>query len=344
MKFDVIGFEEKTLWEKITDKREVYYQWQYVDAFFKIGDGIPKLAYAEKNGEYVYNVFFIRDISKDLELNQGTYNYFDIITPYGYGGIDCTKNNKELLNYFLKKLEEYCKKNKIVSEFVRLSPFLNNYTNYNESYEIKRISKTIFIKLDAPEQIWNDLESRCRNTIRRAQKNNLIIKSGFDKSFLDEFIKIYNETMNRDDADRYYFFNDVFFDSILINLKNYAKIYTVYYDNKPISSSIIIFNGTSAHYHLSGTLSEYLSLGANNLSLYQIALDLYSMGYKNFHLGGGYGGDKSPLLKFKKSFNKFGELDFYIGKKIHDENGYIDLCKSKNTDLEETFFPAYRKV
>ena len=51
MKFEVIDFNNKDKWQEITKNREVYYQWQYVDAFYQIGDGIPKLAYAELNGD-----------------------------------------------------------------------------------------------------------------------------------------------------------------------------------------------------------------------------------------------------------------------------------------------------
>ncbi len=341
MNFNVIGFENKQLWSKIVKNQEVYYQWQYIDAFYKNGDGEPKLAYAEDNGEYVYNVFFIRDIAKDLCLTNA-YQYFDITTPYGYGGVNTNSNNKTLLNYFFKSFKEYCNNNKIVSEFIRLNPILNNYKYYSDDYEICNISKTVYIKLNNPDQIWNDMESRGRNTIRKAQNNNLEIKSGFDEEFLGEFIKIYKDTMTRDNADKYYYFNDDFFKSILENLKGFAKIYTVYFDNKPINSSIILFNGENAHYHLSGTLSNYMRLGANNYALYEIALDLCKMGYKKFHLGGGYGGDDSPLLKFKKSFNKNGELNFYIGKRIFDIENYDRLCDELKIDDNSGFFPAYR--
>lgn len=258
-------------------------------------------------------------------------------------GIDSTTNNDELKKFFFYNFKNYCFNKKIVSEFIRLNPLLNNYKLYNSEYEIINISKTVYMKLDNSEQIWNDLESRCRNTIRKAQKNNLVIKSGFDKKMLEEFINIYNETMNRDNAESYYLFNKAFFESIFNNLKKFAKIYTVYFEDKAINSSIIMFNGKNAHYHLSGTLSEYMSLGANNFALYEIALDLCNMGYKKFHLGGGYGGDSSPLLKFKKSFNKNGELDFYIGKRIYNIEIYNKLCALRNIDNTESFFPAYRK-
>lgn len=344
MKFDVIGFENKEEWSKIVQNGEVYYQWQYVDAFYKIGDGIPKLAYAELNGEYVYNVFFLRNVAKDLKLENDNFNnIYDIVTPYGYGGVTCTSINQKLLDFYFNNFSKYCENNNIISEFVRLCPFSENYVNYNNYYNLIQFSKTVSMKLENPEQIWNDLESRCRNTIRKAKKNNLVVKNGFNKKMLDEFIKIYNDTMSRDTANSYYFFNEEFFQSILENLKEFAKIYTVYLEDKPISSSIIMFNGKSAHYHLSGTLSEYMKYGANNLGLYEIALDLCKNGYKQFHLGGGYGGDSSPLLKFKKSFNKFGELDFYIAKKIWNEKKYKDICDLVGISENEKFFPAYRK-
>lgn len=343
MKFEVIGFENKTLWEEITKKSDIYNQWQYVDAFYKNGDGIPKLAYAKQNDEYVLNVFLIRNVAKDLCLDEKKYHYYDITTPYGYGGIDTTSDNFELLEYFFLNFEKYCENNKIISEFIRINPLLEKHNLYNCKYEIINVSKTVYMKLENEEQIWNDLESRCRNTIRKAQKNNLTIKSGFDKKMLEEFISIYNETMKRDNAEPYYFFGQDFFKSILENLKEYAKIYTVYYNNKAINSSIILFNNQNAHYHLSGSLSDYMHLGANNFALYEIALDLCQMGCKKFHLGGGYGGDTSPLLKFKRSFNKFGDLNFYIGKRKYDLKAYGELCDLKNIIISESYFPAYRK-
>ena len=50
----------------------------------------------------VINVFFLRSIAKDFSLDEKEYEYYDIITPYGYGGIDCLKENIELLQYYHK--------------------------------------------------------------------------------------------------------------------------------------------------------------------------------------------------------------------------------------------------
>ncbi len=352
MEFEVIDFLSKDKWHDIVKDKEVYYQWEYIDAFYQNKEGEPFLAYAKYNNDYVFNVYFKRDIADDklfknkIEANK----HFDLITPYGYGGIDIIGNeNQELLEFYFKEFENYCIENNIVSEFVRLNPLSDNYRFYsNTDYELIQFSKTIYMRLDNEEQIWNDMESSCRNKIRKAQKNGLTIKTGFDKEMFEEFIKIYKETMRRDNAIDYYYFGNNFFDSIFENMKDYSTIYTVYFENQPINSVMVIYNNENCHYHLSGTLSEYMKLGSNNLSLYEIAKDCCKKGYKRFHLGGGYGGDESPLLNFKKSFNKNGELDFYLAKKIFNKEIYDKLVlireKEENFDKNSNYFPLYRSI
>ncbi len=352
MKFEVISFSNKEKWEEIVKDKEVYYQWQYVDAFYKNNDGIPFLAYANYDDDYVFNVFLKRDIAtfKVFKGKIKENTYFDITTPYGYGGIDIRGcENTNLLKFYFEEFDKYCLKNNIISEFVRLNPLNDNYRFYLKSnYEIWEFAKTIYMKLDNEEQIWNDLESSCRNKIRKALKYNLTVKSGFSKKMLDEFISIYNETMRRDKAEDYYFFKEEFFSSVFKNMKNNALIYTVYLEDKPINSVLVIYNNKNCHYHLSGSVTEYMKLSPNNLSLYEIAKDFCNKGYEKLHLGGGYGGDKSTLLTFKRSFNKDGELKFRLGKRIFDRKLYDDLVnirlKEENFDKNSMFFPLYRST
>jgi len=94
-------------------------------------------------------------------------------------------------------------------------------------------------------------------------------------------------------------------------------------------------------------LNEYKSYRPNNMMLYQAALRYKTMGKKCFHLGGGYSGNDS-LFKFKKGFNKNGLLDFYVGRKINNEDIYEKLVKEwkiKNglgENFRFDFFPLYR--
>lgn len=254
--FQIIDFDDKEVWGNIADDTvEIYDKWQYVSAFYKNGDGIPYMAYLKGKDGYIYNVFLKRNINEDekfknIDLQEQLY---DIITPYGYGGVKIKgKISEEEKNEFFKQFENYCIENNIVSEFIRLNPLEDNYKNYEgQDYLIEKISNTIYIDLESEEKIWNDLKGSCRNKIRKAINNNLYVKSGFNDEMFSEFQNIYNETMNRDNADNYYFFKEDFFIDIKENLKDSAIIYTVYKEDLPISSTIILYKKENAHYHLS---------------------------------------------------------------------------------------------
>lgn len=352
MKFEIISFDEEKKWDMIVkQKADIYYQREYIEPFFKQGDGEPCLAYAQEENNIVFNVFFKRDIAELDYFKEKIKRkeYFDIITPYGYGGIDIiNKPTKELEKYFFGKFNDYCIQNNIISEFIRLSPLNNNNIYYeNENYEILPISKTVYMNIQNDEQIWSEMESRCRNTIRKAQKSELKIEIGYNKKMMDEFQEIYTETMKRDNAEEYYFFDRSFFDIYYKNMEQNSIIVTAYKEEKAISSSLFIYSNENAHYHLSGTLTEYLRLGANSLIIYEAAKKLSSLRCKRLHLGGGYGGDDSPLLKFKKSFSKNELLDFYIGKKVYNKEKYRELVKirekEENFDSNSKFFPLYRR-
>lgn len=344
-----VTLEDKLKWEEIVGHDcEVYDMWQYVSAFEKNNDGQPILLYKEYANGIIYNVVLKRDISKMSEFNNQKQVY-DFISPYGYAGIKKVGeiNDHDLKN-FLEEYTKYCQKNNIISEFIRLNPLQDNYKNYSfdKSFNITYNSKTVYMELENEEQIWSNLKSTCRNRIRKAQNSGIKIKNGFSSAMFEDFKKIYKETMDRDTAEEYYYFSDVFFEDIKENLKHNATLVIAYLDNVAIDAVLMIYNGKNAHYHLGGTLNDYMNLGAHNYVLYEAALLSLRKGFKKFHLGGGYGGDDSPLLRFKRTLNKNGDLDFYIGKKIYNIDKYNELVNIKESSIknkiDDNFFPKYR--
>ena len=181
--------------------------------------------------------------------------------------------------------------------------------------------------------------------IRKAKKNKVIIVLEDDIKTINDFKKIYISTMDRNDATKYYYFNDNFFNDTINSLDKNLFIANAYYGNKIIASSLIMRHSKYLHYHCSGALREYRKLQANNLLLYEVAKWGNENGYEKFHLGGGYESESDSLYKFKKSFSKLEDNDFYIGKKIHNIELYNNLTAIVNetkTD-KSSFFPEYRK-
>lgn len=348
----IVTIEQNETWDSIAKgfkNHDVYYFSGYVKAFQLHGGGEPLLFYYNDSNVKAINVVMKRDIAKDpifqgrLSLN----TYFDLATPYGYGGFLIEgEKKKEYLNHIFCKYDLYCRNNGIISEFVRFHPVLNNNTGLETVYDVLTTGKTVSIELKSEDYIWNNVTSKNRNVIRKAKKSGVEIYWGRNPKLMGEFINMYNATMDRDKAEEYYYFGKDFYNSILNDLKyNFLMFYAVYKE-KIIAMSMVLFSNNQMHYHLSASVKEYLTYAPTNLLLYEAACWGCENGFKTFHLGGGLGSKEDNLYKFKKAFNRNSDNDFYIGKKIFDKEKYNKLVeirmREENFDKNTPFFPTYR--
>lgn len=349
----LVNLDDMKKWDGIVKtfiNYDVYYLSGYVKAFEIYGEGEPMLFYYEDQEIRAINVVIKRDISKEKSFAEliPINTYFDTITPYGYGGFII---EGKITDYNLKSLDEeykrFCKKKGIISEIVRFHPVLNNRINLEQIYDILLLGKTVTVKLDSQEQIWNGLSNTSKNRIRKAEKSGVKIYWGRDPKLIDEFIALYNVTMYKNNAKDFYYFTKDFYNSILYDLKYNFMIFYAMYEGKIIAISLILHSNKQLHYHLSGSDIGYLNLAPINLLFYEIACWGYANGFNTFHLGGGLGSKEDSLYKFKCTFNKNSDSTFAIGRKIFDEERYNDLiiigCKEKEVEGESSFFPAYRK-
>ena len=84
-----------------------------------------------ENGEIV-NQF----IKREIPIKVDGITYYDIVTPYGYGGpyiVECIDKDK-LLKDYEKQFTDYCIDNNIVAEFVRFHPLFNNALDFDSIY------------------------------------------------------------------------------------------------------------------------------------------------------------------------------------------------------------------
>ncbi|WP_240377985.1 lipid II:glycine glycyltransferase FemX [Bacillus piscicola] len=348
----VMSLNESEKWDDIVNKftnYDVYYLSDYTRAFEIHGDGKPLLFYFEDSNIKAINVVMLRDIGKDsnffgrIDLN----SHFDVSTPYGYGGfiIEGEPSNSSLAKLD-SEYREYCVNNNIVSEFVRFHPLLNNSNNMDYIYDVIKLGKTVTMKLETTEQIWSSLTGKNRNVIRKARKSGVEIFWGRNWQLYEQFIDMYEATMDKDNAKDYYYFNEDFYKSILYDLKYNSLIFYAVLEGKTIAMSMILFSNEKMHYHLSATYKEYLTYAPTNLLLYEAACWGAENGFETFHLGGGLGGKEDNLFNFKKAFNKNSNTNFAIGKKIFDKKKYDELLKIRSVeysfDKKTEFFPVYR--
>lgn len=342
----MIDISSSAEWDSIVhsfENYDVYSLSGYTKAFEIHGDGLPMLFYYEGSGLRGFNIVIKRDIAADPmffgKLEKGTW--FDLITPYGYGGWLLEGNGDTApLDEAYSKL---CRENNIVSEFVRFHPIWNNASRMEQMYNVVYLGHTISMDLNDEDTIWDNIISKNRNMIRKAEKNDITIVHGLDHESLLTFKKMYDETMTKDAAEAYYFFKESFYDSIFHDLRDNAEVFTAYYEGKPIAAAIMLFANNRMNYHLSGSDIEYRSLAPTNLLLYKAALWGCEKGMKTLHLGGGIGSHEDNLYKFKKAFYKGEPKQFSIGKKIFLPGIYSDLNRYREGIPASSFFPEYRR-
>lgn len=349
--FLIVKSDEENKWNEIVKRLknyDVYYLLDYVKAFNLHGDGEPILFYYEDECIKALNVVMKRDISLD-ENFRGKINsdtYFDISTPYGYGGFIIEgEPSAESLKNMEENYVSLCQEQGIISEFVRFHPVLDNAKELKSIYVIQCLGKTVTVDLDSREKVWDNFIGKNRNVIRKSIKSEVEIFWGRSPNLIEKFLSMYNATMDKDNAQDYYYFKEDFYNSILNDLKYNSMIFYAVYEKKIIAMSMILYSNVQVHYHLSASDRVYQRLAPSNLLLYEVACWASENGYKTFHLGGGLGSKEDGLYSFKKVFNKNSNTTFSIGKKIFNQEKYEELLsirKEAQDDINSGFFPAYR--
>lgn len=323
---------------------DVFYLNEYALAFMQEDEknGIPFLLYYENGTDRAINVVFKRDVSKDekfagrIEENQ----YFDLISPYGYGGFWGNISDYDSLN---RAYNKFCMENHYICEFVRFELFGDYYNRYDGETETR--THNVVRNLELPiEDIWMDFKQKVRKNVKRANKNELKIIIENTGEYLDDFLNIYYSTMERSNAETEYYFSKNFFKTLDQMKENIMYFHTAYED-KIISTELVIYGAENCYSYLGGTDREYFELRPNDFLKYEIIKWAKEKGLKKFVLGGGYGEDDG-IFQYKTCLAPNGIVDFYIGRKIFDKKSYdylVSLRIEKNPDCIETkYFPKYR--
>lgn len=342
---------QKELWNTIVksfSNWDIYYLNEYAQSLMIHGDGQPILLYFESTDAKMAYVMMENDLSEQEWFKGQIYKgeYLDWTTPYGYGGPLFEGNvTEDWLIKCINQVKEYAKEKHIISQFFRFHPLLQNQSGMESVCNILPEKETIYIDTISEKQIYKNMTPNNRNMVRKAKK--LGVQISYDNGErLDEFEYIYNKTMEMHHADKYYSFQPKYFQYLKERMKKNMIFFYAEYEGNIISSSIFFYNEHYMHYHLSGTLPEYRKMASANLLLTEAAYWASSQGIQKLHLGGGVSQEDS-LFQFKKHFNRNGELKFYIGSNIFDEQKFKQLVdirgkKDQYFDKNQKYMILYR--
>ena len=304
------------------EKRDIYFTPEYYSLYQNYGDGQACCYVYEKDGTVVLYPFLINAISPlGYELDK---EYYDIQGAYGYNGIIASCYDTIVINSFWESFDLWCQDNRVVAEFSRFHPLLNNHLLASPKMKTFYSRRTVALDL-MDDDIWmHQISSKNRNMIRKAEKEGIMIVESDD---YETFRKLYNGTMSDLHAEDFYFFPPEYYSEYKQTFNDENLLCLAIYDGKVIAGSMFMYSEDYAHYHLSARNRQYSRYAANNLVLWYGIQKAKERGCKWLHFGGGTtGDDNDSLLKFKRDFSKT-LCEFWIGKRVHNQSVFDEIVR-----------------
>ena len=286
-------------------------------------------------------------------------SYYDMASPYGYGGPLVYGHDPaelpDLFASFREALHDYCLKEGIVAEFLRLHPLIRNHELFGQDEGLYQKNSTVWIDLRrTAEDILGGMRSdHQRNVGKAVRKGVEIVYSDMQADDVKEFHRLYSMTMERLEALPMFFFPLAFFEEAADQLKGHVSCFLAKWNGKVISAHLVLHRGHYIHNYLSGSDSEFRNLKPDVLITYKIALWAKARGYQFFHLGGGHACAVDSVFAFKSGFSPL-RSSYYMYRHVHDPAAYTGLCAARKEfeqrasgvrsadPIQEDYFPFYR--
>ena len=335
--FKILTLDQKDQWNMIIRSMHRYDFYHLAEYHQLDHSGQSLLLYFSSNKASLALPVILRPIA-------GT-EYNDLTSVYGYAGplSDQENPDEQTISEFQKNLLSFFDLHKIVSVFTRLHPlFTNQEFLLTGLGEIVDTNQTVGIDLSLPEYEQKRQYSRSlKNQINRLKRRNVIVKEAQTHEEIDLFIEIYQETMQRVNASKMYFFPNEYFYKFIEELP--STLFLAYYEKKAISGSLFTTCNGIVQAHLNATLNEYLRWSPLKLVLDCIRKYSGEKNEKILHLGGGVIGTDDSLFQFKARFSDL-RFSFKTWRYIHNEEVYDRLVYEKflNQIPNSSFFPLYR--
>lgn len=335
MQVDILTHWDEFLGLFPQERKDIYFAEEYVKLYESQTEKAECFVCREDD-----KVLLFPFLARIFEFNGKPYKDFE--TAYGYGGPVYNCNDMEFVNQSLAAFKTYCSENNYVAGFVRFHPLLQNQVGFDTIGRLLPERKTVAINLDQTmDEVWtNEIHSKNRNVIRKAEKAGCRFIVDDQYEHLNDFVKLYDSTMDKLSADGFYYFDDKYYNNLVKGIPDSFLGCVADDEERIISAAIFMYSGTYGHYHLSGSDKSQLSLSPNNFMLWEAAKELQKRGVKRFHLGGGTTSDEeNSLFKFKCRFSK-DTCQFYIGKLVFNPEAYDAICadwEQKNPDKAEYY-------
>ncbi|WP_457045196.1 GNAT family N-acetyltransferase [Geodermatophilus sp. SYSU D01180] len=266
---------------------------------------------------------------------------WDAISAYGYGGP--VARSAAAAASLGPTLDAWARANGVVTTFLRLHPLLGNAALVPASAELVPAGSTVAWDVSPGRDLLAGMHAHHRRAARRADREGLDVTVDPAPADLGAFRDLYYTTMERQQADAFFFFPDAYWTALVDEAAALRPLLVEGRLEGRLVAALLCFpHGSWLHYHLGASADVARGIGASNRLFLAAAEWAQAQGMSRLHLGGGLGGSaSSPLFVFKHRYDPESEpLPFHVAKLVHDPVRYRELA---GTDDTAGFFPPWRR-
>jgi hypothetical protein len=305
----------------------------------------------KSDGLCVLHPFLFRDVADEPFWAGPRGALFDVTSAYGYAGPfvwgegdrDCVARK------FWADFRRWALDHQVVSEFVRRSLFPGAMLPYPG--ETWTAATQIIRSLDAEEPaLWMEFEHKVRKNVSKAMRSGVRIEIDPSGARLENFLGIYEETMDRRQALDCYYFGREYFEQMQKRLPGQFVYFHALLDGQVVSTELVLISERSVYSFLGGTRKEAFACCPNDLLKFEIIKWAKQHGGSHFVLGGGYRSEDG-IYRYKRAFAPHGQTKYLQGGQIFLPDSYTALVGARQRfalehgeswSPRQGFFPAYR--
>lgn len=344
---EVLTTRDATRWQGVLDEIGSY-SFYHLPAFHKLsemrGEGEAVMPVFREAGHVLAFPMLVREIDGSVA---GAVGLRDATSVCGFAGPIVSPRTipEPTRQRFLARLQRFFRDNSIVTAYSRLHPLFDGASLLDGFGETREVGATLSIDLtQTPEAQFSRYRPTRRKEIRRLKRIGFHCRElGADR--LDEFLQIYDSTMDRVGAETAFQVDRRYFEHLLSEAGCISHMLACMLDDDIASVAICFVCGGVMEAYRGGTPSEYLGLSPMNLLYDAFGVWGREAGATRLHLGGGVGAQRDSLYDYKLAFHP-DEHPYYTWRHVVDKEAYEAICSraSAQAGTQQTngYFPAYR--
>ena len=315
-----------------TELQDIYFGPDYVDLHRTEAGTRALLFVFEEAGEVWLYPFLLRPTPLRA-FHAATAVRYDIESAYGYGGPLSTSDHPAFLNQANSAFDEWCRDLGIVAEFVRFHPMVENHRWLAADVDVVPDRETVSLDLRKISRGRFPMSKNAMNMVHRAERSGLRVEACTSELAFSKFKELHVRTLERLDADSFYYFGDSYFRSLALLAQKFGWLVVASLEGTVVAAAVFLLGGKWMHYHLSASDPDNAVPGATNAIIHHAATEGHRRGLERLHLGGGTTRDpEDSLLKFKRRMAT-DTHSFFVGTRVHD----VETYRALRADWEKLF-------